>query len=62
MIVTIIQRLWKEGSKTKKIIMKVLVIKTQINPTTYYIFDNKETTNQTFHYCNYDNNKRTNPS
>jgi hypothetical protein len=42
MIVTIIQGLWKEGSKTKKIIMKVLVIKRQINPTTYCTYGNKK--------------------
>ncbi len=34
MIVTIIQGLWKEGSKKTKVIVKVLVIKTQTNPTT----------------------------
>jgi len=31
-----------EGSKAKKIIMKVVVIKTQINPTTYCIYGNKK--------------------
>jgi hypothetical protein len=45
MTVTKIQGLWKEGSKTKKFIMKVVVIKTQINPITYSIYGNKKKTN-----------------
>jgi hypothetical protein len=45
MTITIIQGLWKDGNKTKKIIMKVVVIKTQINPSTYYTYGNKKKTN-----------------
>jgi len=75
MTVTIIQRLWKEGSKTKTFIMKVLVIKTQINPTTYYIYGNKinkpkpsiivimivrKNEPTPTIYCIYDNTKKTN--
>jgi hypothetical protein len=33
--------LWKEGNKKKKIV-KVLMIKTQINPTTYCTYDSKK--------------------
>jgi hypothetical protein len=32
-------------ARPKKFIMKVVVIKTQISPTTYYIYGNKEKTN-----------------
>jgi len=42
MIVTIIQGLWQEGSKQTQFIVKVFVIKTQINPTTYYIYGSKK--------------------
>jgi hypothetical protein len=42
MTVTLIQGLWKEGSKTKKFIMKVLVIKRRINSTTYCTYGNKK--------------------
>jgi len=45
MTITIIQGLWKEGSKKKIIIMKVVVVKTQINPTTYCIYGSKKKTN-----------------
>jgi hypothetical protein len=45
MIVTIIQELWNESSKKRKMIMKVLVIKTQINLITYYTYGNKKKTN-----------------
>jgi hypothetical protein len=42
MTITIIQGSWKEGSKTKTFITKVLVIKTQINLTTYYTYGSKK--------------------
>jgi hypothetical protein len=61
MTVIIIQGLWEEGSKKTKFIVKVLVIKTQINFTIQYIYDNKEKKTQTFHYCNYDSKKKRSP-
>jgi hypothetical protein len=41
--------------------MKVLVIKTQINPTAYFTYGSKNKKTQTFYYCNYDSKKKTNP-
>jgi len=51
----------KGRQQEKKNIVKMRVIRTQINPTTYCTYGSKIKKTQTFHYCNYDSKKKTSP-